>query len=117
MFADGVVISETAQYAIVGNCVMSAAIFPATPHARTDDGLIDVCLLHDLGALKCAGLAFSVFSPRFTQRKDVVYRQARCVRMEPAGAEAAPLQIDGDSAGELPAEFGVEPGGLRLVVP
>lgn len=115
--ADGEVISETAQYAIIGNCVMSAAVFPATPHARTDDGLIDVCLLHDLGVLKCMGLAVSVFSPRFTQRRDVVYRQASRVRMEPSGAEAAPLQVDGDPAGLLPAEFGVESGALRLLVP
>jgi len=117
VIADGEVISETAQYAIIGNCVMSAAIFPATPHARTDDGLIDVCLLHELGAWKCAGLAFAVFSPRFTQRRDIVYRQARHVRMEPAGSEQAPLQVDGDPAGQLPMEFGVEPGALRLLVP
>lgn len=47
---DGVVVSETAEYAIVGNCVMSAAVFPATPHARTDDGLLDVCLLRTIWA-------------------------------------------------------------------
>lgn len=117
VIADGEVISERAEYAIIGNCVMSAAVFPATPRARTDDGLIDVCLLHDLNAWKCAGLAVSVFSPRFTERRDVVYRQARHVRMEPAGDEAAPLQVDGDPAGLLPAEFGVEPGALRLLVP
>lgn len=114
---DGVVVSETAEYAIVGNCVMSAAVFPATPHARTDDGLLDVCLLHDLGALKCAGLAVSVFSKGFTQRRDVVYRQGTRIRLEPAGTEAAPLQVDGDPAGQVPADFGVEPGALRLIVP
>lgn len=114
---DGVVVSETAEYAIVGNCVMSAAVFPATPHARTDDGLLDVCLLHDLGALKCAGLAVSVFSKGFTQRRDVVYRQGRQIRLEPAGEEAAPLQVDGDPAGNVPATFGVEPRALRLLVP
>lgn len=114
---DGVVVSETAEYAIVGNCVMSAAVFPATPHARTDDGLLDVCLLHDLGAWKCATLAVSVFSPRFTQRKDVVYRQGSRIRLEPAGDEAAPLQVDGDPGGQIPVDFSVEPGGLRLIVP
>lgn len=114
---DGQIVTESAEYAIIGNCVMSAAVFPATPHARTDDGLLDVCLLHDLGALKCALLAISVFSPRFTSRRDVVYRQGQRIRLEPAGAEAAPLQVDGDPAGQIPADFGVEPGALELVVP
>lgn len=114
---DGEVVSESAEYAIVGNCVMSAAVFPATPRARTDDGLLDVCLLHDLGAWKCATLAVSVFSPHFTERRDVVYRQGRSIRLEPAGEEAAPLQVDGDPGGILPADFGVEPGALRLIVP
>jgi diacylglycerol kinase (ATP) len=96
---------------------MSAAVFPATPHARTDDGLLDVCLLHDLSAWKCATLAFSVFSPRFTQRKDVVYRQGKNIRLEPASDEAAPLQVDGDPAGFVPSDFGVEPAALNLLVP
>jgi diacylglycerol kinase family enzyme len=79
--------------------------------------LLDVCLLHDLGAWKCATLAISVFSPRFTQRKDVVYRQGSRIRLEPAGEEAAPLQVDGDPGGHIPVDFSVEPGGLRLIVP
>ena len=114
---DGQVVSETAEYAIVGNCVMSAAVFPATPLAKTDDGLLDVCLLHELGAWKCASLALSVFSPKFIERTDVVYAQGRRVRLEPAGQEAPPLQIDGDPAGHAPADFAVEPAALRLVVP
>lgn len=114
---DGEVVSETAEYAIIGNCVMSAAVFPATPHARTDDGLLDVCLLHDITAFKCATLAFAVFSPRFTQRKDIVYRQGKSIRLEPAEGEAAPLQVDGDPGGFVPVDFGVEQAALTLLVP
>ena len=114
---DGEVLTESAEYAIVGNCVMSAAVFPATPRARTDDGLLDVCLLHRLNAWKCATLAVSVFSPRFTERKDVVYRQGARIRLEPAGDVAAPLQVDGDPAGSVPVDFGVEPAALSLLVP
>lgn len=114
---DGEVVTESAHYAIVGNCVMSAAVFPATPHARTDDGLLDVCLLHDLGPLKCATLAFAVFSPRFTQRRDVIYRQGRQIRLEPAGPQGVLLQVDGDPGGNVPVDFGVEPAALELLVP
>jgi len=114
---DGEVVSETAEYAIVGNCVMSAAVFPATPHAHTDDGLLDLCLVHDITAWKCASLAVAVFSPRFTQRKDIVYRQGKSIRLEPAAESAAPLQVDGDPAGCVPCDFGVEPAALNLLVP
>jgi len=117
VIADGEVLSETAEYAIVGNCVYSAGVFPSTPKADTADGLLDVCLLHDLTPWKCIALAVAVWWPSFVERSDVVYRQAREISVEPAGAEAAPLQVDGDPAGQLPARFRVVPGGAHIIVP
>lgn len=114
---DGDVLSEAAQYAIVGNCVYSAAVFPATPRARTNDGLLDVCCLENLYPLKMAWLAMAVWNPRYIEGRGVRYRQGREIRFERLAADPIPLQVDGDPAGAIPAEFGVLPGQLRLTVP
>ncbi|MFM1922039.1 MAG: hypothetical protein RLZZ303_3673 [Candidatus Hydrogenedentota bacterium] len=114
---DGRVISESAHYAIVGNCVYSAGLFPSTPRARTDDGLLDVCLIHDITAFKCAALALQVWSPRFIERPDVTYCQGVNITLEPAAGKAAPLQVDGDPAGEIPARFTVLPAAARILAP
>ncbi len=114
---DGRVASESAQYAIVGNCRYSAGIFPITPEARPDDGLLDVCLIHQVSLLRLLRLLTAVWRPGFTKRDDVVYLQGREVVFEPAGDEAAPLQVDGDPAGRLPARFGILPRAVELVTP
>lgn len=114
---DGKLISDSAHYAIVGNCIYSAGVFPATPRACTKDGLLDVCLIHDISALKCVDLFFGVWRSSFTQRKDVRYVQGRDISFTASGAEAAFLQIDGDPAGQVPCHFGVLPRAARIVVP
>ena len=114
---DGAVASETAQYAIVGNCRYSAGVFPATPRARIDDGLLDVCLFHDLNIAKLAWIAAFVWRPSFIERKDVIYRQGKHIEFAVAAEAAAPLQVDGDPAGRIPAVFQVEEKAVRVVTP
>lgn len=114
---DGKEVSDSAQYAIVGNCRYSAGAFPATPRAVLDDGLLDVCLFHDLSVPKIAMLAVRVWSEKFTLRDDVTYVQGKEITLEPASDEAVPLQVDGDPAGHLPVTIRVQPKALRVVVP
>ena len=114
---DGKEVSATAQYAIVGNCRYSAGVFVATPKAKIDDGLLDVCLMHNLNPLRLARLALQLRNARFLERDDVVYVQGKHVELRPASDDPVPLQIDGDPAGCIPAEFTVAPKALQVVVP
>lgn len=114
---DGREVSGSAQYAIVGNCRYSAGIFVATPRAKIDDGLLDVCLMHDLNPLRLAAIALQLHHGRFLERDDVTYIQGKRVELSPASDEPVPLQIDGDPAGHLPGEFGIAEKALRVVVP
>lgn len=114
---DGEVISEATHYAIVGNCIYSAGVFPSTPRARIDDGLLDVCLLENLYPIKMAWIAGAVWHPRFIAGRDVVYRQGHEISFESPTGQAVPLQVDGDPAAFLPANFRVLPGALRVVAP
>jgi len=114
---DGSEVSGTAQYAIVGNCRYSAGVFQATPRAKIDDGLLDICLMHDLNLMRLMALALQLRDGRFLERDDVTYLQGKLVELSPASDEPVPLQIDGDPAGYLPGEFGIAEKALRVVVP
>ena len=115
--ADGTPLADDAEYVIVGNCRRSAGAFEATPEARIDDGLLDVCILRKLTLGRLAALLWAVWRPGFAQNKHVLYRQAKVIELAPTETPAAPLQIDGDPAGVIPATFRVAAGALRVVVP
>ncbi len=114
---DGETLCEDGQYVIVGNCPRSAGIFVATPDAKIDDGLLDVCVLRGLTVIHILRLLWAVCRPGFARRKDVVYCQGHTIDLAPSGPEAAPLQVDGDPAGAIPATFRVLPQALRVVAP
>ena len=92
-------------------------MFVATPKAKIDAGLLDVCLMHNLNPLRLARLALQLRNARFLERDDVVYVQGKHVELRPASDDPVPLQIDGDPAGCIPAEFTVAPKALQVVVP
>ena len=110
-------VSDQSQYAIVGNCRYSAGIFPATPKAEIDDGLLDICVFHDLNKLRLLKLLFAVWRTSYIHRNEIIYRQGRTAEFQALSREMVPLQVDGDPAGPLPARFGVVPRGIQVVAP
>lgn len=115
---DGEVIAAGAGYVIVGNCRYSAGVFPATPKADTADGLLDVCAFSNLSIPRLLWLVLNVWRPTFVDKHWIAYRQGHDIRLEPAGSESpAYLQIDGDPAGTIPADFTVAPWRVNMVVP
>ena len=114
---DGREVCPASPYVVVGNCPSSAGKFRATPLAKTDDGLLDVVAVKELSLTKLVALAAGSLRPSFAQRKDLVYVQGRHVRLEPADDTPAPLQLDGDPAGTIPAEFTVLPGACTVLAP
>jgi len=114
---DGEILSERAEYVIAGNCVYSAGVFPSTPRAQTDDGRLDVCALEALSPWRLFELALTVWQSSFLDHPDVKYAQGERVDIEPIGEGNAPLQIDGDPAGAVPAHIRVVPRAVRIIAP
>ena len=114
---DGETVCDDAHYVIVGNCSWSAGVFRATPNALLDDGLLDVCILRNLGVARILWLILLAQLPGFADRAAVVYRQGRTVRLASATGAPVPLQIDGDPGGHLPAEFTIDPQALTVIAP
>lgn len=85
------------------------------PHARLDDGLLDVVMI---GAVSL--LDFMRWGPRFYQGRylshpRIKYWKARTIRAK--SEVPVPVEVDGETVGTLPASFTVLPGAVRILVP
>ncbi len=85
------------------------------PHARPDDGLLEIAILNDFPRWKILtqGHVLRTGIPRNHQRiHHFRGKEVRITSPEPVGVEA-----DGDLLGDLPVRFRVRPGALRFVRP
>jgi diacylglycerol kinase (ATP) len=84
------------------------------PHARMDDGLLDVCVIGDVDPFKLACMFPTVYFGRHLSIREVEYFQAARVRVE----TETPLDIyaDGEFVCRTPVEVAVERGALRVIV-
>lgn len=85
------------------------------PRADMKDGLFDVVVLGDLGALDMARGMPRLYRGEHLGMKGVEHQRARVVEAEPADdGEAVLIDLDGEQPGRLPASFRIHPGALRL---
>ncbi|HEY3063498.1 MAG TPA: diacylglycerol kinase family protein [Chloroflexota bacterium] len=85
------------------------------PHAKRDDGLLDVCVVGEMPRRDVLRLLLSVFSGGHVGHPLVEFHRTRRLRIEcAAGSE---IQLDGELVGSLPAVFEVAPNALRAIVP
>ena len=85
------------------------------PHARPDDGYLEVILARDLTKIETLGILPKVFSGDHLKHPKVSHRAAREILVE----SDVPLAIhaDGETVGRVPAVFRVLPQALEVVVP
>ncbi len=85
------------------------------PHARPDDGVLEVILARDLTKLETLGILPKVFSGEHLKHPKVSHQAAREIRVE----SDVPLAIhaDGEMVGRVPAVFRAVPQALEVVVP
>lgn len=113
--ADDDLLFDGRGFAIVGNVPRYALGLSILRDADPGDGLLDVCVFGCTGRLALAGHAMRVLRRRHLGRPDVAYRQARRIRVW-SDVETG-IELDGDWAGHVPAEFTVEPGAVRFLRP
>ncbi|HLH21067.1 MAG TPA: diacylglycerol kinase family protein [Chloroflexota bacterium] len=98
---------------IVANGGNYAGVLRMAPGASLDDGLLDVVVIGDVGRFELlAYLPLALFG-RHLEHPKVATLRVHSVAM--SAGEPLPVQSDGEIAGELPAEFDVMPGALRLL--
>ncbi len=103
-----------ARWVFVVNLPRYAGGLSFAPGASGTDGLLDVCTFKEgslwYGLMYLSGVVFG----QHESMQDFV--RVKTKRLVIESAAAAPLQLDGDPAGELPAEIRVLPERLTLLV-
>jgi len=98
--ADGVCVFDDRGLAMVGVLARYSLGLRILKHARTDDGLIDVCAMPCASRRRLLSHALNVLRGRHVDRCGVVYRQ--CCEVRITSPDRVPVEVDGDTAGSLP---------------
>lgn len=113
---DGRVVHDTAPaVAFVANISEYGAGFPILPHARGDDGLLDVCVLPCRSHSQAVGHLLAAAAGEHVHGPGVVYARGRHVRID--SPLAAPAQVDGEAIGHTPVEIRLLAAKIRFIVP
>ncbi len=85
------------------------------PHARLDDGTLDVCIVRAMDTFKLFCLFPTVYFGRHLGFREVEYTQTPALRIE----TESPLDVyaDGEYICRTPAEFAVVRNAVRMIVP
>jgi diacylglycerol kinase (ATP) len=104
-----------AFFIAAGNAHRYGGGMKVTPHARLDDGLLDVCLVRKMNKIKLLCWLPIIFFGGHLWLAQVEYFQTEQVRIETA--RGLDLYADGEYACRTPAEITVIPRALRVIVP
>ncbi|MFO1476550.1 MAG: diacylglycerol kinase family protein [Verrucomicrobiota bacterium] len=106
---------ETGQLALVGNGRLYGGSFNCFPNASPHDGQLDLCLFPRAGWITLLRCAASLLLRR--RLPPGALREIQCDSFTLNSHPPAPLEIDGEWIGRLPATFTVQPAALRVVTP
>jgi len=81
------------------------------PHAKLNDGLMDLLLLRDASRLRILKIFLQSFSGKHVSDPLVEYRNAKTFSIQ---TEDDFLNIDGENIGRTPIEVSLMPGALRI---
>jgi len=112
---DGEPMETLALMCSVANASTYGGGMRVAPDARIDDGLFDICLLHDAGRLEFL-LAFPrVFKGTHITHPKVTMHRAREVCID--SVPPMPVLIDGDVVGTTPVTFTIHRHALQMLMP
>lgn len=100
---------------LVGNGQLYGGNHAVFYRAKQDDGLLDVCVLRRVTALMLAQASLAVLTGNWSKITGVDYVQT--AEFKATGATRTPLELEGDSAGELPAAFRIAHYKARVLAP
>ncbi len=105
----------TGGLVLIGNGTLYGGPFRIFPDADLSDGLLEVCVFPRVNWLTLARCG-----PQLLLRGDLPRSAIQSFRAESltlTSPTPAPLEVDGELIGHLPATFNIGRGGLRVIVP
>lgn len=100
--------------AFAGNVAEYGTGFPVLPLARSDDGLLDVCVLPCASRVDLIRLALLVATGDHLRAEGVIYTNAKSIRI--ASGNDVPVQVDGEPGGHLPLEIEMFPRQIPFLI-
>ncbi|WP_411720791.1 diacylglycerol/lipid kinase family protein [Mycetocola sp.] len=110
---DGTAVSIDAVLLSVANNVSLGGGMRIVPHARVDDGILDLFTVAPLGRLRLLRFFPKVFSGTHTTVDVVAFRTLRTVRIDAPGIVA---YADGERVGPLPIDIEILPLALHVLI-
>lgn len=111
---DGRVVEGRFPLVAVCNSIHTGGAMRIAPHARCDDGVLDVMIVEDIGRVELGRVFPKIFDGSHVGHPKVRFERARTVRIEPESP--SPLLVDGEVVGTTPADVQVRPGALRVLL-
>jgi YegS/Rv2252/BmrU family lipid kinase len=102
-------------FAFVGNIAEYGTGFPILPHAKSNDGLLDVCAMPCSDPKELVNLFLRAAAGEHLGMEGVAYVKAKHIRIE--SPTPVPVQLDGDEAGHTPLEIDLLPVRVPFIVP
>jgi diacylglycerol kinase (ATP) len=109
-----IVFNNEPAMAFVGNAPEYGTGFPILSQARSDDGMLDVCVLPCRSHRHIVRLLMAVVAGDHIHQEGVVYAKARSIRI--TSPQQVPVQIDGDASGHTPLKIDLLPKRLAFIV-
>ncbi len=113
--SDGEGFSGEVMFAVVGNSTSYGGGLKLTPHARVDDGLLDVCIVPRMSKTELLWWVPRAYRGQHLAHPRIRYFQARTVTLQ--SSSRLELFGDGEFIQELPATIEVAARALRVIVP
>ena len=115
---DGNILEETELYsAILANTSSTGGGMLIAPDADNRDGLFELITFGAMPAWELIKKLPLLYSGRHLTQPGVTLRQGKTMRVRVLSGETAWLNIDGEAAGSLPAEFEILPKAVPVIVP
>ena len=112
---DGRIQKTHAMQIVVGNTQLYGSLLRFTWKAKSDDGLLDLCIVRSPKKLERIIVMLDFLLQRNERRKWVTY--TTCKSVEIRTRKPVNFQVDGEPLGRTPATFTVVPGALKVIVP
>lgn len=103
------------ELVLIGNGRLYGGEFRLFPGADLRDGLLEVCVLPKVNWMTLARCSPGLLLNRCLPASATRLFRAKSFTL--SSSTSTPVQVDGEMAGHLPAKFGIEPLGLRVVIP
>ena len=112
---DEEIFASAPAIALVANISEYGTGFPLAPHARPDDGMLDICVVPVQSPVDALHKFLHAAAGELLSIEGVVYTRGK--KIEIRSPQQVPIQIDGDPAGHTPAYINLLPIRLPFVVP